>query len=65
MPYQLMSIMESMGQFKHLYSTMHRGTNNAIGSLIIPCWSVPDRNNHERGNLQREGLLTGLSVSPI
>ena len=29
-PYQLMSIMESMGQFKHLYSTMHRKFNNSM-----------------------------------
>ena len=54
-----------MGQFKHLHSTMRHSTNNAIRSSINPCWSVPDGNNHKRGNLQREGLLTGLSVSLI
>ena len=28
---------------------------NAIRSLIIPCWNVPDGNNHIRQNLQRRG----------
>ena len=47
--------MESIGQFQHLYSTMHHGKNNAIRSLIIiPCRSMPDGNDHERGNLEGE-----------
>ena len=53
------------GQFKHLCNTMHHGTNNAFKSIITPYWSVPDRGKYERENVQKERLLTDLSVSPI